>query len=439
MNLCVVGVGYVGLVAGICLAESGNEVICSDKDKEKIEMLKNGTPSFYEPGLEELIARNIKEKRLSFTEDLVNAIRASEIIFIAVGTPPAEDGSADLSAVFDVARVIAKNLNSYKIVVLKSTVPVGTADRVEEIIHAETEGEFDVVSNPEFMKEGAAVEDFMRPDRIVIGARNERAARIMQELYAPYVRTEKPILLMDRRSAEMTKYAANAMLATKISFINEMANICEKVGADINNVRRGIGFDSRIGFQFLFPGVGYGGSCFPKDVDALIRTAAEHDYESKVLSAVQSVNQSQKQLMVQRIKKHFEGRLKGLNLAMWGLSFKPQTDDMRAAPSLEIIQGLLPEGVVFQVYDPVAMNEAKKILGDSVRYMESAYAALEGASALVAVTEWPEFRRPNFVRIKELLKEPVIFDGRNLYEPDLMQARGFVYYSIGREPAGKTS
>ncbi len=437
MNLCTIGVGYVGLVAATCFAESGNEVICADIDAKKIEMLKKSQPPIFEPGLEELISRNIKEERLSFTTDITDAIRASEIIFIAVGTPSLSDGSADLSAVFEVARMIAKNLNSYKIVVLKSTVPVGTGDRVEEIIAAEAAGEeFDVVSNPEFMKEGAAVDDFMKPDRIVIGAKNERAARIMQELYGPFVRTEKPILVMDRRSAEMTKYAANAMLATKISFINEMANICEKVGADINNVRRGIGFDSRIGFQFLFPGVGYGGSCFPKDVDALVRTAEEHDYQSKVLSAVQAVNQDQKQLMVRRIKEHFKGRLKGLKLAVWGLSFKPQTDDMREAPSLDIIRGLLQEGVEFQVYDPVAMSEARKILGDGVIYSESAYGALKDTSALVVVTEWPEFRRPNFVRIKELLKEPVIFDGRNLYEPDLMEARGFIYYSVGRKPRG---
>ncbi len=438
MNLCIVGAGYVGLVAGTCFAESGNEVICTDINEEKIGLLKTGLSPIFEPGLDELIARNLKEKRLSFTTDFTEAIRQSEIIFIAVGTPPAEDGSADLSAVFEVARTIGRNLNSYKIVVNKSTVPVGTADRVEKIIAAETDREFDVVSNPEFMKEGAAVDDFMKPDRVVVGTKTDRAARIMQELYAPFVRTEKPILIMDRRSAEMTKYAANAMLATKISFINEIANICEKVGADINNVRRGIGFDSRIGFQFLFPGVGYGGSCFPKDVDALIRTASHYECESKILVAVQSMNQDQKRLMVRRIKDHFAGRLEGLVLALWGLSFKPQTDDLREAPSMEIIRGLIPDGVILQVYDPVAMDEARRILGDSVRYMENAYHALEGASALVVVTEWPEFRRPNFVRIKELLKKPVIFDGRNLYEPDLMQARGFVYYSIGRAVVGQS-
>jgi len=435
LNICVIGVGYVGLVAGTCLAESGNEVICADIDEEKINLLKQGKVPIYEPGLEELIERNLKEGRLSFTTDLDRAIQSSEVIFIAVGTPSLPDGSADLSAVYQVARRIGKNLNGYKIIVTKSTVPVGTGDEIEKIIKQESgSDDFDVVSNPEFMKEGAAVEDFMKPDRVIIGTDSERAFEIMEQIYEPFVRTENPIIRMDRRSAEMTKYTANAFLAAKISFINEMANICERVGANIDSVRRGIGFDKRIGFQFLFPGVGYGGSCFPKDVNALIRTAQQNGFEAKILKAVQSVNLNQKQRLVERIRQHYGERIKGLLFAVWGLAFKPRTDDMREAPSIVIIKKILESGAKVRAYDPVAMENAKRIFGKQISYGQNPYQTLEGASGLVIVTEWSEFRRPNFEKIKQLLKEPVIFDGRNLFEPKKMKELGFDYYSIGRMP-----
>jgi len=435
LNICVIGVGYVGLVAGTCLAESGNEVICADIDEEKINLLKQGKVPIYEPGLEELIERNLKEGRLSFTTDLDRAIQSSEVIFIAVGTPSLPDGSADLSAVYQVARRIGKNLNGYKIIVTKSTVPVGTGDEIEKIIKQESgNDDFDVVSNPEFMKEGAAVEDFMKPDRVIIGTDSERAFEIMEQIYEPFVRTENPIIRMDRRSAEMTKYTANAFLAAKISFINEMANICERVGANIDSVRRGIGFDKRIGFQFLFPGVGYGGSCFPKDVNALIRTAQQNGFEAKILKAVQSVNLNQKQRLVERIRQHYGERIKGLLFAVWGLAFKPRTDDMREAPSIVIIKKILESGAKVRAYDPVAMENAKRIFGKQISYGQNPYQTLEGASGLVIVTEWSEFRRPNFEKIKQLLKEPVIFDGRNLFEPKKMKELGFDYYSIGRMP-----
>ncbi len=435
MNICVIGVGYVGLVAGTCLAESGNEVICADIDEEKINLLKQGKVPIYEPGLEELIERNLKEGRLSFTTDLDRAIQSSEVIFIAVGTPSLPDGSADLSAVYQVARRIGKNLNGYKIIVTKSTVPVGTGDEIEKIIKQESgSDDFDVVSNPEFMKEGAAVEDFMKPDRVIIGTDSERAFEIMEQIYEPFVRTENPIIRMDRRSAEMTKYTANAFLAAKISFINEMANICERVGANIDSVRRGIGFDKRIGFQFLFPGVGYGGSCFPKDVNALIRTAQQNGFEAKILKAVQSVNLNQKQRLVERIRQHYGERIKGLLFAVWGLAFKPRTDDMREAPSIVIIKKILESGAKVRAYDPVAMENAKRIFGKQISYGQNPYQTLEGASGLVIVTEWSEFRRPNFEKIKQLLKEPVIFDGRNLFDPKKMKELGFDYYSIGRMP-----
>jgi len=435
MNICVIGVGYVGLVAGTCLAESGNDVICADIDEDKINLLKANKVPIYEPGLEELIERNSKEGRLKFTTDIDQAIRDSEVIFIAVGTPPKEDGSADLSAVFDVAKRIGRNLTGYKIIVDKSTVPVGTGDKIEEIIKEESKSSnFDVVSNPEFMKEGAAVEDFMKPDRVIIGTSSELAYEVMRRLYEPYVRTENPIIWMDRRSAEMTKYAANAMLATKISFINEMANICENVGADIDAVRRGIGFDRRIGFQFLFPGAGYGGSCFPKDVDALAQTAEQAGYHAKILKAVQEVNLKQKRKLVEKAKKHYGKRINGLKIAVWGLAFKPRTDDMREAPAIEIINGLLELGAKVRAYDPVAMEQARKIFGDKIEYAENPYQALEKASGLMIVTEWNEFRRPNFQKIRQLLLEPVIFDGRNIYEPKDLSKLGFSYYSIGRQP-----
>jgi len=435
MNICVMGVGYVGLVAGTCLAESGNDVSCADIDPKKIALLKKGLSPIYEPGLEELISRNLKEGRLKFTTDLDHAIREAEIVFIAVGTPPAADGSADLSAVFKAAERIGRNLTSYKIIVDKSTVPVGTGDQVEKIIREQSGSSgFDVVSNPEFMKEGAAVDDFMRPDRVVIGTSSERAFEVMKLIYEPFVRNENPIIRMDRRSAEMTKYAANSMLATKISFINEMANICELVGADIDAVRRGIGFDRRIGFQFLFPGVGYGGSCFPKDVDALIRTALANHYQSRVLKAVTEVNRDQRLRIVARVREHFGKNLRGKTIAVWGLSFKPNTDDMREAPSIEIINGLLQMGAKVAAHDPVAMSQARKLFRNKIRLAPNPYAAVKAASALMIITEWNEFRRPNFTKLRELLKEPVIFDGRNLYEPNLMKTLGFIYYSVGRRP-----
>ncbi len=433
MNIGVIGVGYVGLVAGTCLAESGNDVIAADMDEGKIALLKQNRIPIYEPGLEELIARNAKEGRLKFTTDIDQAIRDSEVIFIAVGTPSNEDGSADLSAVYEVARRIGKNLAGYKLIVDKSTVPVGTGDQVEELIKAESHStNFDVVSNPEFMKEGTALDDFMKPDRVIIGTGSDLAYEVMHRIYEPYVRTENPIIRMDRRSAEMTKYVANSMLATKISFINEMANICENVGADIDAVRRGIGFDRRIGFQFLFPGVGYGGSCFPKDVDALSRTADQSGAHAKILKAVQEVNLRQKRKMVDKVKKHYGKHLSGLAIALWGLSFKPKTDDMREAPAIEIINGLMELGVKVRAYDPVAMDQAKKIFGDKIEYGDNPYQTLEKANGLVIVTEWNEFRRPNFQKIRQLLLEPVIFDGRNIYEPKDMAKLGFVYYSIGR-------
>jgi len=436
MNIGVIGVGYVGLVCGTCLAESGNDVICADIDEKKINLLKNGEVPIYEPGLEELIARNMKETRLKFTTELDEGIRGSQVIFLAVGTPSLSDGSADLSAVFEVAKRIGKNLNDYKVIVSKSTVPVGTCDEIEKIIKNQSSavpGEnFDVVSNPEFMKEGAAVEDFMKPDRVVIGTDSDRAFEIMKRIYEPYVRTENPIIRMTRRSAEMTKYVANSILATKISFINEMANICEKVSANIDEVRRGIGFDKRIGFQFLFPGVGYGGSCFPKDVEALIRTASQMGCEPRILKAVQSVNRDQRLKLVEKIKAHYGEKIRGLKLALWGLSFKPKTDDMREAPAIEIIRGIMGLGGKICAYDPVAMAQARRIFKAEIEYGENPYQSLEGAQGLVIVTEWNEFRRPNFQKLREILKEPVIFDGRNIYEPTQMKELGFTYYSIGR-------
>jgi len=435
MNIGVIGVGYVGLVAGTCLAESGNDVICADVDEEKINLLKRNRIPIYEPGLEELIARNAKEGRLKFTTDIDQAIIDSEVIFIAVGTPSKEDGSADLSAVYEVARRIGKNLAGYKLIVDKSTVPVGTGDKIEELIKAESHStNFDVVSNPEFMKEGAAVDDFMKPDRVIIGTGSDLAYEVMHRIYEPYVRTENPIIRMDRRSAEMTKYVANSMLAAKISFINEMANICEQLGADIDSVRKGIGFDRRIGFQFLFPGAGYGGSCFPKDVDALAQTAEESGYHGKILKAIQEVNQRQKRKVVDKVKKHYGKRINGLWIAVWGLAFKPRTDDMREAPAIDIINGLLELGVKVRAYDPVAMEQAKRIFGDKIEYGENPYQTLEKASGLVIVTEWNEFRRPNFQKIRQQLLEPVIFDGRNIYDPKDLAKLGFSYYSIGRQP-----
>jgi UDPglucose 6-dehydrogenase len=443
MKVSVIGTGYVGLVTGTCLAESGNDVICMDVDEKKIGMLDSGKVPIYEPGLEELIKRNVEHGRLSFTTDMVKAVRNSELIFIAVGTPPGEDGSADLKYVLSAAGEIGKHMNGYKIVINKSTVPVGTGDKVKAAISSQTKRKFDVVSNPEFLKEGAAVEDFMKPDRVVIGADSAKAREIMRDLYSPFVRKGDRVLMMDIKSAEMTKYASNAMLATKISFINEMAIICAGLGADIDSVRRGMGYDRRIGFEFLFPGVGYGGSCFPKDVKALAQTARDINVDAQLLKSVEAVNERQKSLLSGMILRHFAGTagkkiakskkpLAGKTIAVWGLSFKPKTDDMREAPSVVIINNLLRAGAVVNAHDPVAMNEARKILKNRVNYMEHDYDALRGADALAVVTEWSEFRNPDFKKIKKMLKKPVIFDGRNIYTKEELLKLGFTYYGIGR-------
>jgi UDPglucose 6-dehydrogenase len=435
MKIAVAGSGYVGLVAGACLAENGNEVTCVDKDAAKIKALQRGKIPIYEPGLEELVRRNRAEKRLTFTTGLDKAVRNAQIIFIAVGTPTGEDGSADLQHVLAVARDSAKAMNGYKVIVNKSTVPVGTAAKVREVIRRETTHPFSVVSNPEFLKQGAAIEDFMKPDRVVIGAEDPRAAELMRELYAPFTRTGAPIMLMDCASAELCKYAANAMLATRISFMNEVANVCESVGADVDQVRRAVAADRRIGPSFLFPGVGYGGSCFPKDVKAMLRFAAAEKYNFQILHAVEAVNEAQKLRLLRKMEKHFGGAagLKGKRIAIWGLAFKPRTDDMREAPAVPLIHGLLNAGASVQAYDPEAMKVARGIFGARISYADNSYAALTGADALVIVTEWNEFREPDFGRIRKLLRNPVIFDGRNIYNPEQMRAHGFVYHSIGRK------
>ena len=432
MRICVVGTGYVGLVAGTCFAECGNEVICVDVVPEKVEALSRCEIPIYEPGLEELVRRNGEEHRLSFTTDLKAAVETSEVCIIAVGTPMGLSGAADLSAVMAVARSIAESANGDKVVVIKSTVPVGTADRVRRVVEEHSKHSLEVVSNPEFMKEGAAIEDFMKPDRVVLGGRDMNAVGKLKEIYAPLVRTENPILVMDNRSAEMTKYAANALLATRISFVNEMANLCEKVGADVGMVRRGIGHDRRIGHHFLFPGVGYGGSCFPKDVQAVISTAQDHQIDFTLLRAVEDVNDRQKRLLVGKVLDYFGGDVAGRRFAIWGLAFKPRTDDMREAPAAIIIERLLAAGAELAVHDPEAMNEARKMFGDRVTYHRLNYDALKGADALLVVTEWNEFRRPDFARMRELLAAPVVFDGRNIYEPEKMAALGFDYHSVGR-------
>jgi len=442
MRISVIGTGYVGLVTGTCLAESGNDVICMDIDAGKIEQLNAGRVPIYEPGLEELIKRNVAHGRLSFTTEMKRAVTRSEIIFIAVGTPPGEDGSADLKYVLAVARDIGKHLNGYKIVVNKSTVPVGTGDKVRAAVASRTRHAFDVVSNPEFLKEGAAVEDFMSPDRVVIGAESAKAVRIMAELYSSFTRKGDRILVMDIRSAEMTKYASNAMLATKISFINELANICGGLGADIDSVRKGMGYDKRIGFEFLFPGVGYGGSCFPKDVKALVQTAKQVGVDARVLKAVEAVNDRQKSVLYEKIVDHFtrtgakrpagKQPLAGRTIAVWGLSFKPRTDDMREAPSIVIIKKLLKAGAEVKAHDPVAMDEAYKIFKNGIFLAPDSYEALKGADALALVTEWNEFRTPDFVRMKKLMRTPVVFDGRNILNREELQKFGFRYYGIGR-------
>lgn len=437
MNIGIIGSGYVGLVAGTCFAESGNDVICADVDSNKISMLNKGEVPIYEPGLDRLIEHNVKAGRLAFTTDVIACIKSSEVIFIAVGTPQDQDGSADLKYVLAVAEQIGREMNGPKIVVNKSTVPVGTADLVALEIAKYTDMPFDVVSNPEFLKEGSAIEDFMKPDRVVIGTNSVEAAEVMRELYSPFVRTNNPILVMSNKSAEVTKYAANALLATRVTFMNEIANLCEKVEADVSQVRLGIGSDARIGPSFLFPGVGYGGSCFPKDVRALMRTAEEHQVGFDIVRAVDTVNNRQKKRLVHKVVAHYGGAqaLKGKTFAIWGLAFKPNTDDMREAPSIDTIRELVSFGASIQAFDPEAMGVSRKVfadLGNKIQFAENGYDAVTGADALLIITEWNEFRRPNFSRLTQSLKEPVIFDGRNLFDPSKMMRLGFTYYSIGR-------
>lgn len=431
MKITVIGTGYVGLVAGTCFAESGHQVTCIDKDQEKVDKLRGGEIPIYEPGLAELVRRNAAEDRLHFQTDLAQGIQDADTAFIAVGTPQSHDGQADLAAVRVVAAEIGKAMKAPLIVVIKSTVPVGTSKIVSEILAETTTHEFHVVSNPEFLKEGAAIDDFMKPDRVVIGTDNERVANVMKDLYAPFLRTGKPILVMDNPSAEMAKYAANALLATKITFMNEIARLCGEVGADVSMVRNGVGSDSRIGYPFLFPGVGYGGSCFPKDVRAISFLARSHDSPMRILDAVDQVNEDQKSFLTSKVVKRFGEDLTGLSFAVWGLSFKPQTDDMREAPSVVIINELMQRGAKVKAFDPEARSEAKKIFGDKVELVERPYDALEGCAALLCVTEWNEFRRPDFKKIAELLENPVIFDGRNMYTFSTLKQLGFEYYSIG--------
>ena len=431
MNIGVIGTGYVGLVTGACLAGSGNNVICVDIDKEKIKSLKEGKVTFYEPGLEDIVKKNIKEERLHFTTDLDYAIKNSLIVLIAVGTPPNNDGSADTTSVIDVARSIAKSLDSYKVIVTKSTVPVGTTEMIRDEIKKITDVDFDVASNPEFLKEGAAVDDFMKPDRVILGVENEKTGEILKELYAPFMRSMGRALVVSIRSAELAKYTANAMLATRISFMNEIANLCEAVGADISEVRVAIGSDDRIGRHFLFPGVGYGGSCFPKDVKALVNTGSKFGSELQLCRATDEVNTRQRELFWKKIESHFEGQLNGKKIAVWGVSFKPKTDDIREAPSLYVIEKLLSAGASVTVHDPVAMENAKALLGESVSYADSNYNACEGADALVIHTEWNEYRQPDFYKILELMNGDVIFDGRNLYKPSSLKDMGIKYFGVG--------
>jgi len=436
MKIAVVGTGYVGLVTGTCLADTGNQVICVDINEKKVEMMKNGQVPIYEPGLELLFNRNINHNRLQFTTNLAEAIAEAKIIFLALPTPPGGDGAADLSYVLGAAKDIAKLITEYKVIVTKSTVPVGTADKVTAIMKQHTDLEFAVVSNPEFLREGVAVDDFMKPDRVVIGTTDERARKLMGELYAPYVRQGNPIIYMDERSSELTKYAANSFLATKISFMNEIANMCELVGADVDMVRRGIGSDDRIGRRFLFSGIGYGGSCFPKDVQALAMSATENKYDFKILNSVMKVNELQKKSLVEKVKKYFKGDIKGKKFAIWGLAFKPETDDIREAPSLYVIDELLKEGATVVAFDPEAMKNVRALLGDKISYAENQYDALKDADALLIVTEWSVFRTPDFDLLENQLKNKVIFDGRNLYDLQKMIDCGFYYNSIGRKVIG---
>jgi len=434
VQVAVIGTGYVGLVVGACLAETGNDVVCADVDAGKIASLRENKIPIYEPGLENLVERNQTQRRLSFTTDVAAAIAGREVVFIAVGTPPDEDGSADLRHVLNVGEMIGRHMTREVVIVTKSTVPVGTAARVRAVVSKSAQYPFHMCSNPEFLKEGAAVDDFMKPDRVVLGAESDHARSVMAELYAPFVRTGRPIIFMDIASAEMTKYAANAMLATRISFMNEIAALCERVGADVDLVRKGIGSDTRIGPSFLFPGPGYGGSCFPKDVKALMRTAHEYGATLQVLDAVELANQRQKRRLFEKLELALEGNLRGARIAVWGLAFKPNTDDMREAPSLSLIEALLAAGATVTAHDPAAMEETRRRLGDVIRYAESNYDALEGADALVIVTDWNEYRHPDFTRIKSSLRRPVVIDGRNLYNAARMRSLGFVYDSIGRVP-----
>ncbi|MCF8253999.1 MAG: UDP-glucose/GDP-mannose dehydrogenase family protein [Bacteroidia bacterium] len=436
MKIVVIGTGYVGLVTGTCFAEVGIDVVCIDVDTKKIENLKKGIMPIYEPGLEEMVIRNHEKGRLNFSTNLGENIAEADVAFIAVGTPPGEDGSADLKYVLGVAREIGSHITDHIVVVTKSTVPVGTAEKVRKAVQEELSKrslaiEFDVASNPEFLKEGAAIDDFLKPDRIVVGVESKKAEEVMRKLYKPFLLNGHPIIFMDVPSAEMTKYAANAMLATKISFMNDIANLCEIMGADVNLVRKGIGSDPRIGNRFIYPGIGYGGSCFPKDVKALIRTASENGHNMRILQAVEEVNEDQKSVLFNKIAAHYKGDLKGKTFAMWGLSFKPKTDDMREAPSLVIIEKLLHAGANVKAYDPVAMHEAKKDLGEQIEYSKDPNDALIDADALLIVTEWPEFRTPNFKVMSKLMKEKVIFDGRNIYDLEEMEEHGFTYYCIG--------
>lgn len=433
MNIAVVGTGYVGLVSGTCFAESGNEVICVDIDADRIAQLEAGKIPIYEPGLEELVRRNVNEGRLHFTTDIKDAVRQSLVSFIAVGTPMSANGAADLTGVITAAEAVLKATNGYHVLAVKSTVPVGTNDKLRALAARLAIDRVEICSCPEFLKEGSAIEDFMRPDRVIIGSASERSTAVLRELHSSFVRTDNPILVMHPRSAELAKYACNAMLAVRISFINDMANLCEAVGAEINEVRRGLGSDRRIGSQFLFPGVGYGGSCFPKDVQALVHTAGEHRLDFSLLRAAEEVNDRQKHLLATRVKQHFGENLSGRTFAVWGLAFKPRTDDMREAPSVVVIEELLKAGARVQVHDPEALDNARKLFGERVSYHRINYEALKGADALLILTEWNEFRHPNFQRIRTELKQAVIFDGRNLYDPPLMKALEFQYFSIGRQ------
>ena len=432
MEISIIGTGYVGLVQGACFADTGNSVVCMDIDEKKISDLKKCIIPIYEPGLDEIVKRNTQEKRLEFTTSLKVAVERGKVIFLCLPTPQSEDGSADLTRVLAVVDQIAMYANEYKILVSKSTVPVGTMDRIRQILKKKGKQEIDVVSNPEFLKEGSAIEDSLKPTRIVIGSKSKRAISVLMDIYAPFVRTGNPIMVMDERSAEMTKYASNSFLAAKISFMNELANLCEKCGADIEWVRKGMGSDPRIGQQFLFAGVGYGGSCFPKDVKALIKTAQEHEYEFKILRAVDEVNEQQKRLIVKKMLRHFNNQIQQKVITLWGLSFKPQTDDIREAPSIVIINSLLEHGAKIRAHDPIANSQVKARFGGKVEFFANNYEALKGADALAVITEWNEFRRPDFDRMKSLMKRPVIFDGRNIYDPKLMREKGFTYFGIGR-------